>query len=165
MLSTSESSDFEVFCTFYSLRALWPQDFGVEHFITNILNKKLALSWSHVVMLFDGRDVNQYLALSFRATSHRTPMSRSAMQPIAPSVVQNTRVEQDYRKSDDHCIPADLVVVGVAVLFSEVPDLGSMIAVVLVEPILHLHHHASPQPLDTGTAAEEVVAGIVAVVV
>lgn len=81
------------------------------------------------------------------------------MQPIALSVVQNTRVEQDYRKSDDHCISADLVVVDAAVLFLEVPDLGSMVAMVLVEPILRLLHHISPQPLDTGAAAE-VVAGI-----
>ncbi|KAI3691420.1 hypothetical protein L2E82_49779 [Cichorium intybus] len=79
------------------------------------------------------------------------------MQPIAPSVVQNTRVEQDYRKSDDHYISTDLVVVDAAVLFSEVPDLGSMVAVVLVESILRLLHHTSPRFLDTGAAAEVVV--------
>ncbi|KAI3723971.1 hypothetical protein L2E82_35735 [Cichorium intybus] len=85
------------------------------------------------------------------------------MQPIASSVVRNIKVEQDYRKNDDRYIPADLVVVDVAVLFSEVPDLGSMVAVVLEEPILHLPHHISPLPLDTSTVAVE-VAGTVAVV-
>ncbi|KAI3506371.1 hypothetical protein L1887_28728 [Cichorium endivia] len=96
-----------------------------------------------------------------QATSHHTPVAGSVMQPIASSVVQNIRVEQDYRKSDDRYIPADLVVVAVVVPFLEVPDLGSMADVVLVEPILHLPHHISPQPLDIGTAAEGVVAGLV----
>ncbi|KAI3723827.1 hypothetical protein L2E82_35586 [Cichorium intybus] len=88
--------------------------------------------------------------------SHHTPVAGNVMQPIAFSVVQNIKVGQDYRKDDDHCIPADIVVVDTAVLFTEVLDLESLVAVVLVAPILHLLHHISLFPLDTGTVAEEV---------
>ncbi|KAI3792132.1 hypothetical protein L2E82_06002 [Cichorium intybus] len=84
------------------------------------------------------------------------------MQPTAPSVVQNKKVEQDSLKNDDHCTPADPAVVVAVVLFMEVPDLGSMVVVVLVEPILLPRHHTPAQPLDTGTAAEEVVVDIAA---
>ncbi|KAI3740351.1 hypothetical protein L2E82_30779 [Cichorium intybus] len=70
-------------------------------------------------------------------------------------VVRNIKVEQGYRMYDDHYTLADLVVVDAAVLFWEVPDLGSRVAV--VEPSLFLLHRISPLLLNNGIVAEEVV--------
>ncbi|KAI3723406.1 hypothetical protein L2E82_34949 [Cichorium intybus] len=69
----------------------------------------------------------------------------------------------DYRENDDHYTLADLTVVVAVVLFVEVPDLGSIVAVVAaaVEPILLLHPHSSAQPPGTGIAVVEVVVDMV----
>ncbi|KAI3790830.1 hypothetical protein L2E82_04181 [Cichorium intybus] len=90
------------------------------------------------------------------AMNPHIPVVGNVMQPIAFSVVRNVKVEQDYRK-DDRYIPADLVVDDTMVLFWEVPDLRSTVAVVLVAPIPRLLRHIPHLSLDNGIVAEEVV--------
>ena len=83
------------------------------------------------------------------------------MQPTSLSVVQSSRVEQDYRYSDDRCCNlADLAVVVAVVLFVEVPDLGSIVVVVLVAPILHLPRHTLPPSLGNDIVAEAVAESV-----
>ena len=79
------------------------------------------------------------------------------MQPIAVSVVQNVRVERDYRK-DDRCTPADLV--GMVVLAWEVPDLGSIVVGMPVASILHLPRRTLPPSLGNDIAVEVVVESV-----
>ncbi|KAI3767466.1 hypothetical protein L2E82_17596 [Cichorium intybus] len=89
------------------------------------------------------------------------------MQLIAPSVEQNTEVEQNYRHCITHCYKVAAPVVDAAVdISSEVPDLDSIAAVTgldALSSILRLPHHKLYLPPGTGTVV--VVVLLVKVVV
>ncbi|KAI3509399.1 hypothetical protein L1887_24645 [Cichorium endivia] len=90
------------------------------------------------------------------ATRHHTPEVGSVMQPIAPSVEENTKVEQNYRYNARCCKIAAPVVA--AEISLEVPDVDSAAARLDdLASILHLLHHKLALPPSIDTAVAEVV--------